>query len=519
LEEGIMKRMQLCQTITRPILATEIRLLAVAALLAGFAFALQPARPAYAATLTVTTTADELASPGTGCSLCEAITNANNNANTYPECYMAGTYGDDTITFAIATMGIPIVLTRGSGDDFNVTGDLDILAAGGNLIIQGRGATNTIIDGAGGTQVRVFHVFPDLISSNTCTFDSLTIRNGGGNAISYGGGIYNHYGTVTVNNSIVSNNEATATGGGIYNDHGTLNIQNGSVIGGTGAGNRAHYSGGGIYNYYGTVTVDNSTISDNTAQYASPLSGKGGGIFNIGTLNVQNGSVIGGSGAGNRAAYDGGGIYNSVGTTTVVNSTISDNEVSYSGFLFGKGGGIYNASGSTMTVDNSTVSNNTSHSGSSGGIFNYGTLFVQNSSTIDGVGAGNTAFYSPGGIWNNIGGTTTVTDSRILYNTATTGVSGGIGNSENTADALSVTGSCIVGNSAISFFNDETTLQTATGNWWGAATGPNTPGADTTSGNVDTSGFLTAPILGCPDGSSGGSGSERVYLPIIVRSY
>lgn len=446
-----MNRKQLCQTITRPILVKAIRLLAVAALLAGFAFVMQPAPLAYAATLTVTTVVDELASPGMGCSLREAITNANNNANTYPECYMSGSYGNDTITFAIATMGIPIVLTRGLGDDLNVSGDLDILAAGGNLVIQGRGATNTIIDGAGGAQVRVFHVFPDLTSSNTCTFDSLTIRNGGGSAISYGGGIYNHYGTVTVDNSIVSNSEASAQGGGIYNDHGIL--------------------------------------------------------------NVQNGSVIGGAGAGNRAAYDGGGIYNSVGVTTVVNSTISDNEVSYEGFILGKGGGIYNSTGCAITVDNSIVSNNTSHNGSSGGIFNYGTLFVQNGSTVGGAGVGNTAFYSPGGIWNSTGGVTTVTGSRILYNTATTGVSGGIGNSENTADALSVTGSCIVGNSASSFFNDETAQQIATGNWWGAATGPNTPGADTTSGNVDTSGFLTAPILGCPGGSSG-----MVYLPLVVKN-
>jgi CSLREA domain-containing protein len=516
MEENLVNRRQLCQTITRHILVKGIRLLAVAALVAGSLFAVQPARPAYAATLTVTTVVDELASPGMGCSLREAITNANNNANTYPECYMSGSYGNDTITFAPATMGIPIVLTRGggSGEDFNVADDLDILAAGGNLIIQGRGATNTIIDGAGGAQVRVFHVFPDLISSNTCTFDSLTIRNGGGNVISYGGGIYNHYGTVTVDNSTVSNNHADACGGGIYNDHGTLIVQNGSVIGGAGAGNTADNAGGGIYNYYGAVTVDNSTISNNTAQYASPPSGNGGGIFNIGTLNIQNGSVIGGAGAGNRAAYNGGGIYNSVGATTVVNSTIRDNEVSYEGFILGKGGGIYNSTGCTVTVDNSTVSNNTSHNGSSGGIFNYGTLFVQNGSTIGGAGAGNRAFYSPGGIWNNIGGATTVTGSRILYNTATTGVSGGIGNSENTADALSVTGSCIVGNSASSFFNDETALQTATGNWWGAATGPNTPGADTTSGNVDTSDFLTAPILGCPSG--GGSG--KVYLPIVVRN-
>jgi hypothetical protein len=39
--------------------------------------------------------------------------------------------------------------------------------------------------------------------------------------------------------------------------------------------------------------------------------------------------------------------------------------------------------------------------------------------------------------------------------------------------------------------------QTATGNWWGAAAGPNKPGADTVDGNVLASGHLTATIVGC----------------------
>jgi hypothetical protein len=63
-----------------------------------------------------------------------------------------------------------------------------------------------------------------------------------------------------------------------------------------------------------------------------------------------------------------------------------------------------------------------------------------------------------------------------------------------------VTGSCIVGNSHYSFFNDKAAEQTATGNWWGAVGGSGAPGADTVGGPVDTSGFLNTPILGCaPD--------------------
>jgi len=59
------------------------------------------------------------------------------------------------------------------------------------------------------------------------------------------------------------------------------------------------------------------------------------------------------------------------------------------------------------------------------------------------------------------------------------------------------------------YLNNRPAQQIATGNWWGAATGPNTPGADTVGGNVDTSGYLTEPILGCV--------FYDVYLPLVLK--
>jgi len=100
-----------------------------------------------------------------------------------------------------------------------------------------------------------------------------------------------------------------------------------------------------------------------------------------------------------------------------------------------------------------------------------------------------------------------VTGSRILDNTANSD-GGSVFNNRNVAGATSVTGSCIVGNSATSFFNPRAAQQIATGNWWGAATGPNTPGADTYDGNVNVSGYLTEPILGC---------GFYVYLPLVLK--
>ncbi|RIK53473.1 MAG: hypothetical protein DCC59_07125, partial [Chloroflexi bacterium] len=55
-------------------------------------------QPAYAASLTVDSAADTVGNDG-ACTLREAITNANDNAATYPDC-AAGSGASDTITFA-----------------------------------------------------------------------------------------------------------------------------------------------------------------------------------------------------------------------------------------------------------------------------------------------------------------------------------------------------------------------------------------------------------------------------------
>jgi hypothetical protein len=108
---------------------------------------------------------------------------------------------------------------------------------------------------------------------------------------------------------------------------------------------------------------------------------------------------------------------------------------------------------------------------------------------------------------------TTVTSSRILNNTANFDGGGVAISAESLADVVSVTGSCIMGNSDASFFNDGDSMQTATGNWWGASSGPSGAGpgtGDSVSAYVDYGGFLTEPILGC---------EYRVYLPLVLQGY
>jgi len=269
-----------------------------------------------------------------------------------------------------------------------------------------------------------------------------------------------------VNGSSVSAN-TSRSGGGIFN-RATLTVMNGSTIGGINAGNQGLF-GGGIHNLAsGTTTIDDSTISANTAS-------DGGGIYNRATLTITNGSTIGGTGVGNQAR----------GSATD-----------------GLGGGIYNGPGGTMTVEGSTMGSNTAKNG--GGIYNHNVLNVDNS-IIGGFGGANRATIFGGGIYN-AGSIAVVTGSCILNNWATID-GGGLYNDADKHWATYVAGSSIVGNSATSFFNNQSNVQNAIGNWWGAATGPNTPGADTVGGPVDTSDYMTEPIPSC---------LYRVYLPLVL---
>jgi uncharacterized repeat protein (TIGR01451 family) len=127
---------------------------------------------------------------------------------------------------------------------------------------------------------------------------------------------------------------------------------------------------------------------------------------------------------------DGGGIYNA-GTLTLNNSTISGNTAE-GGDIYEDGGGIYNEG--TLTLNSSIISGNTADSG--GGISSDGTLTLNNS-TI----SGNTVTFVGGGIDNQQGGTLTLHNSTVSGNTG-----GGIVNGYSSTLALN--NSTISGNTA-----------------------------------------------------------------------
>jgi hypothetical protein len=212
-----------------------------------------------------------------------------------------------------------------------------------NLTITGQGSA--ILDGGGSGSVLT------IGSGVAATLNTLTITNGGGSfcaintSLLRGGGICN-LGTLTLNNSTVSNNSAQE-GGGIWM-HGTATL-NDSTVSQNSAQTR---EGGGIYNYAnGNLTVNGSSSIDHNSAASS-----GGGIDGKVTLNGSS------SVTNNTAGGAGGGIHSN---NAVMNGTSTLSGNSTSGF----GGGIFVGAGGSLTMnDNSTIHDN-SASNQGGGIY------------------------------------------------------------------------------------------------------------------------------------------------------
>jgi hypothetical protein len=198
----------------------------------------------------------------------------------------------------------------------------------GTITIEGPGAKVLIVRrDAKDPAFRVFTVD----SGATAAISGLTISGGNANE---GGGISNA-GSLTVSDSVLSNNHNGVIGGGIYNT-GSLVVSDSTL-----SGNFAYSGGGGLYNT-GSLTVSDSTLSGNTSAKG------GGGIWNSGSLTISDSTL-----SGNNATDGfGGGINNELdGILTVIDSSLSGN-----GALFD--GGIFDHSTAITTLTNDTIADN-----------------------------------------------------------------------------------------------------------------------------------------------------------------
>ena len=235
------------------------------------------------------------------------------------------------------------------------------LAIDQNLSLTGAGSGDTIIQAAASSADATHRVLT-VSGDRRVSISGVTIRHGN---IGEGGGVLNN-GNMTLTNSSITGNTAV--------------------------------DGGGLMNR-GSLTMANSTIIAN-----STPNGSGAGITNrTGANLIVTHSII----AVNLAGGSGGGIENDGGSITLDSSTVSGNF----------GNGIVNGFNSTVVLINSTVSGNGTSSGilnSAGGILNFGTLTLTNSTLSDNSASGPGA----GGIHNVNPGTVELVNTIVSGNTA-----------------------------------------------------------------------------------------------------
>lgn len=292
-----------------------------------------PHRTARAASITVTTSDDVIADDGE-CSLREAIIAANTNTastDTVGGCAAGDAAATDTIT--LESFQIYFLDLASSSEDASLDGDLDITDNAGaspDLIITSDGFDYAVIIQDSGDD-RVFQIHNAQVE-----FENLVII-GGSLPAGFGGGI-NNSGTLTITNSIITENLAASGFGGGISNTGTL-----TIIDSTLDSNAAVDGFGGGINNAGTLTITGSTFSSNSAGSAF-----GGDITNSGTLVIANSTFHGGT-----AAF-GGSMYLVGGSTSITNATITGGTGSF-------GAGI-NLTGGTLTVANTIVADQVSGS-------------------------------------------------------------------------------------------------------------------------------------------------------------
>ncbi|HTW89011.1 MAG TPA: hypothetical protein VMD75_13495, partial [Candidatus Binataceae bacterium] len=195
------------------------------------------------------------------------------------------------------------------------------------LTIAGAGVGSTIIDG--GNDGHVFYVGP----KTTLTLSGLTIQDGNTGENGVGGGLYSLSAAITIENCLITGNNADI-GGGLYLNGGSLNL-----VGSTVSNNTAYtpYSnitlvesyelGGGMYFRGNKLTITNSTFTGNTAN-------TGGGMMLVSGTTTIHGSTISDNsanpivppgGGGVFIGAEGGGIFVGKSSLTMLNSTISGN--------------------------------------------------------------------------------------------------------------------------------------------------------------------------------------------------
>lgn len=365
--------------------------------LIAFPLALVARVPAGATTLTVTSSADDVAQNHT---LRYAVAHAQNG---------------DTIQLT-AAIKAPIVLTNGD------------IVLGKNVTIQSVAARTPTISGSNTS--RIFE-----ISGATVTFSNLNFTagsgicnnpNGDASWDGYGGAVLvDAGGALSVRNCSFTENQCSQGGAAIELVGNSLTITKSSFVGG-----EADY-GTAIdgENYFGTDTMsisDSEFVNNSTAQedgFGGVIT-PAGGKYTLARCNFHDNSNLNCSS---------GVIFNSSGNMTLTDSTVENN--------FGGSGGVVGTNGGTMSISGCTLLNNSVEYG--GSVLNeFGTMIVSHCTMENNTNDGG----SGGAIWND--GNMTVTDCNLSGNSTSDSGGGAIWND----GMLTLTDCILFNNSASGYF-------------------------------------------------------------------
>ena len=184
------------------------------------------------------------------CTLREAVIAANKDKQSggkKGECRSGN--GADVIELPAGTY----ILSRSDNGNENSspTGDLDIVS---DITIRPAEDTGVVLISGGGISDRVFHVL-----SNEVLLERLTIRDG--RASTYGGGVFNEGGNVTLVNVTLTENQAGTAGGALHSNATTL-LNHVTVV------NNSAPAGSGLAVVSGNLTVQNTLVADDSCSGA-----------------------------------------------------------------------------------------------------------------------------------------------------------------------------------------------------------------------------------------------------------
>jgi hypothetical protein len=269
-----------------------------------------------------------------------------------------------------------------------------------------------------------------------------------------GGLVIENSPVVQITGGSINNNTSKGDAGGLASDartaanaKSTIALDGVTITGNTSQTTNGNGNGGGIYNHFGDMTITSSSATTHIDNNTAGLNG--GGIFSTWTgnnadlsagLSMTNGT-LGQTGSGNKAKNNGGGIAvspgaaASFGTVTLVTVTIQANQSNSDAVGGGDGGGIFIDSGSINPLNGDTLDTNVATAGTGSGIFMNGGS-ITGSGTIS-LNGGNTlninggTFTSTPGTFNLTGDFTRASGGTFTHNSGTFNFNGGAAQSIN----------------------------------------------------------------------------------------